>query len=104
MRSVPFLALLATLVIAAPALAKPPAPGAPGAKHTWAPADKHGFGTARERASHVWFTLRAASLSEVYYPRIDTPSFRGLQFAVTDGKTFLDRETVDDDSRHIEPV
>jgi hypothetical protein len=31
------------------------------------------------------------------------PSFRGLQFAVTDGRTFIGRETVDDDPRHIEP-
>jgi glucoamylase len=92
------------IVPAAAAAAQPPAPGAPGARHTWAPADKHGFGTAPRVGSPVWFTLRAASLSEVYYPRLDRPSFRGLQFAVTDGRTFLDRETVDDDPRHIEPV
>jgi len=35
---------------------------------------------------------------------LSTPAFRGLQFAVTDGRTFLDRETVDDDPAHIEPV
>jgi glucoamylase len=89
---------------AGPAGAKPPAPGAPGAIHTWAPADKHGFGTSRQLAGNAYFTLRAASLSEVYFPDLSTPSFRGLQFAVTDGETFLDRETVDDDPRHIEPV
>jgi glucoamylase len=95
----------AALAAVAPAAhARPAAPGAPGAKHTWAPADKHGFGTAHQLGSPVWFTLRSASLSEVYYPRVDTPSFRGLQFAVTDGKTFLDRETVDDDPQHVEPV
>ena len=27
-----------------------------------------------------------------------------MQFAVTDGSTFLDRETVDDDPRHVEPL
>jgi glucoamylase len=84
--------------------ARPQAPGAPGAIHTWAPADKHGFGTARQLKSAAYFTLRRASLTEVYYPDLSTPGFRGLQFAITDGKTFLDRETVDDDSRHIEPV
>ena len=89
---------------AAPAGAKPPAPGAPGAIHTWAPADKHGFGTSHQLTDNAYFTLRAASLSEIYYPDLSTPSFRGLQFAVTDGRTFLDRETVDDDPRHIEPV
>ncbi len=80
------------------------AQGAEGARHTWAPADKHGFGTARQSASNVWFTLRSASLSEAYYPDLGTPSLRGLQFAVTDGRTFVDRETVDDDPAHIEPV
>jgi glucoamylase len=69
---------------------------------SWAPADKHGFGTARQLDSPVWFTLRQASMSEVYYPDLDTPSFRGLQFAVTDGRT-VERETVDDDPAHIEP-
>src|SRR3954468_263466 len=75
---------------------------APSARASWAPADKHGFGTARQLDSTVWFTLRQASLSEVYYPDLDTPSFRGLQFAVSDGRT-VDRETVDDDPAHIEP-
>ena len=43
--------LFAVLATAAPALAaKPPAQGAPGARHTWAPADKHGFGTAHQLA------------------------------------------------------
>ena len=41
----------------------------------------------------MWFTLRAAELTEIYYPDLSTPSFRDLEFAVTDGKTFLDRET-----------
>ena len=99
------MSVLAVLASAAPAeAARPPAQGAPGARHTWAPADKHGFGTAHQLAGHAYFTLRQASLSEVYYPDLSTPAFRGLQFAVTDGKTFVDREVVDDDPRHIEPV
>src|SRR5919108_1118810 len=89
-------ALLSALVFAAPADARP-APGAPGAIHVWAPADKHGFGTAEQLASRVWFTLRQGSLTEVYYPDLSTPGFRGLQFAVGDGKRFVQRETVDDD-------
>src|SRR4051794_36909689 len=96
--------VLALGVMAAPAVAKPQAPGAPGGAHVWAPADKHGFGSARQVQSNAWFTLRAASLSEVYFPDLSTPSFRGLQFAVTDGRRFLDRETVDDDPAHVEPV
>jgi glucoamylase len=89
---------------AAPAVALAPAPGAPGAIHTWAPADKHGFGTAHQLAGKAYFTLRQASLTEIYFPDLSTPAFRGLQFVVTDGRTFTDRETVDDDPRHIEPV
>jgi Glucodextranase, domain N len=34
-----------------------------------APADKHGFGTAHQLAGNAYFTLRQASLSEVYSPR-----------------------------------
>ena len=78
-------ALVAIGALAAPAGAKPPAPGAPGTIHRWAPADKHGFGTAQQLESNAWFTLRQGSLSEIYYPDLSTPAFRGLQFAVTDG-------------------
>ena len=84
-------ALAACLAPAAAQAAQ--APGAPGARHTWAPADKHGFGTATRLQSNAWFTLRAAELTEIYYPDLSTPSFRDLEFAVTDGKRFLDRET-----------
>ena len=68
------------------------APGAPGATADWAPADKHGFGTSRTAASKVWFTLESGELTEVYYPRLDTPSYRDLQFVVTDGHSFAERE------------
>jgi glucoamylase len=103
-RYVVLLSLCAVIGGASPAWAAKPAPGAPGAEHTWAPADKHGFGTAHQLGSHAYFTLREGSLSEVYHPDLSTPAFRGLQFAVTDGRTFLDRETVDDDPRHVEPL
>ena len=85
-------ALLAGTLVGA-AQARPPAPGAPGERHTWAPADKHGFGSAIGPESPAWFTLRSAELSEIYYPDLSTPSFRDLEFAVTDGRSFLDRET-----------
>jgi glucoamylase len=51
-------------------------------KPNWLPADKQGFGTSRTLASKVWFTLQGGELSEVYYPTLDTPSFRDLQFSV----------------------
>ncbi|HLZ38571.1 MAG TPA: glycoside hydrolase family 15 protein, partial [Mycobacteriales bacterium] len=105
------LAAAATIVpspgsaLAAPPPAPPPsvtpapgAPGAPGARSDWVPGDKDGFGTARGTASKVWYTLHRGLLSEIYYPRIDTPSTRATQLVVTDGRTFTDRES--DDTTH----
>src|SRR4051812_29064952 len=71
------------------------APGAPGAASDWVTGDKDGFGTARGTASTVWYTLRNGELSEIYYPRIDTPSTRDTELVVTDGQTFTDRESTD---------
>src|SRR5215218_5920892 len=75
-------ALLAAAVgvaVPAGAAAAPPAPGVPGAASTWSPGDKDGFGTARTRASKVWYTLNQGVLSEVFFPRIDTPATRDTQ-------------------------
>jgi glucoamylase len=69
------------------------APGAPGAKTAWTRADKDGFGTA-VGGSRVWFTLSRGELTEVYFPRLDTPSVRDLELVVSDGRTFTERETV----------
>ncbi len=74
------------------------APGAPGRASDWNEGDKDGFGTAYGTASKVWYTLNDGELTDVYYPRIDTPSIRDSQFVVTDGRTFTDRE--DRDSTH----
>jgi len=86
--------LAALLALPAPAAAAtlPEAPGAPGVRTTFTPADKHGFGTATALGSTVWFTLRAAELTEVYYPDLGTPAVRSLELAVTDGRTFVERE------------
>ncbi len=79
------------VAVAAATGASPPAqardraaPGAPGTRGTWTPADKHGFGTAAQTGSRVWFTMRQETLTETYWPRIDTPAVRSLQFAVVD--------------------
>ena len=92
-------ALLVAPGVAAGVAATGPAPGGPGTAATWVPGDKVGFGTARGTASKVWYTLSRGKLSEVYYPRIDTPSVRDSQFLVTDGATFTDREDSDARSR-----
>jgi glucoamylase len=87
--------IAAALALAAPAQAAPSgvAPGAPGAKADFAPADKQGFGTSTSRASKVWYTLERGALTEVYYPDLSTPSVRDMQFVVSNGKTFTERES-----------
>jgi len=67
------------------------APGAPGGKADWLPANKSGLGTSHTTLSKVWFTLEGGRLSEVYYPRLDTPSVRNLDFMITDGHNFAAR-------------
>src|SRR4051812_9370039 len=69
------------------------APGAPGANAIWTPANKTGFGTSTTTTSKVWHTLQDGKLTEVYYPDLGTPSVRDLQFIVSNGKTFAERES-----------
>ncbi|MBV8377071.1 MAG: hypothetical protein JO279_08705, partial [Verrucomicrobia bacterium] len=64
------------------------APSGPGGNADWLPSNKTGFGTSYPTASNVWFTLEGGRLSEVYYPLLDTPSVRNLDFVVTDGQSF----------------
>ena len=75
------------------------APGAPGAVANWAPGNKEGFGTSTTTAGKAWFTLQGGELSEVYAPDLGTPSLRDLQFVVSDGRTFTERET--DGATHV---
>ena len=79
------------------------APGAPGAKAFWTPANKQGFGTSMTLQSKVWHTLQGGELTEVYYPDLSTPALRDLQLIVTDGRTFTDRES-DATTQHVELV
>jgi glucoamylase len=102
MRRAVTLAVVALGTLAAPASAQAAAtgtaPGAPGAPATWAPANKDGFGTSASETSKVWHTLSGGELTEVYYPDLGTPAVRDMQFVVSDGKTFAQRET--DASNH----
>jgi glucoamylase len=79
------------------------APGAPGEKAVWTEADKDGFGTSTTTDSKVWHTLDDGELTEVYYPDLGTPSVRDLQFIVSDGKTFAERES-DSTTHEVELV
>ncbi len=94
---VPAVALACGLALAVtpatPGAAATVPPGAPGQPAVWTPADKHGFGTSTTVASPVWYTLGHGALTEVYYPDLGTPSVRDLQFVVSDGTSFAERES-----------
>ena len=97
------LALAATAPAATAQLGE--APGAPGASANWTTGNKQGLGTSVSTRSKAWYTLSNGALSEVYFPRGDTAQLRSLEFAVTDGATFVDRESEDTDHavRLVEP-
>ncbi|MCU1328441.1 MAG: glycoside hydrolase 15-related, partial [Bryobacterales bacterium] len=42
-----------------------------------------------------WFTLSHGILNEIYYPTIDRPQVRDMQFLITDGETFFHEEKRD---------
>src|ERR1700685_2476123 len=71
------------------------APGAPGIEPRWTSSAKDGIGTAYHTSSPLWFTLSHGIINEVYYPHVDTPNTRDLQFLVTDGETFCHEEKRD---------
>ena len=78
-------ALVATSPVPAVAAGSADAPGAPGVDEQYLQADKSGFGTATATASKVWLTVqKEGGLGEIFYPRIDSPGARALQFAVAD--------------------
>ena len=69
-----------------------PAWGGPGIEPRWTRSDKDGVGTAYSALSRVWFTVSKGILNEVYYPTIDRPQIRDLQYLITDGETFFSDE------------
>jgi glucoamylase len=71
------------------------APGAPGIAPRWTSSAKDGVGTAYHTSSRLWFTLSHGIVNEVYYPHVDMPNTRDLQFLITDGETFCHEEKRD---------
>jgi len=62
----------------------------------WTSGNKQGVGTSNSLNSHVWFTLgNGGALDEVYYPTVDKANTRLLEFVVTDGKSWVERESED---------
>jgi len=73
--------------------------GRPGMAPRWTHGDKDGIGTAYSADSRLWFTLWRGIATEVYFPTIDQPQTRDLQFLVSDGETFFHEE-----KRHLRPT
>ncbi|MEO7145854.1 MAG: glycoside hydrolase family 15 protein [Bryobacteraceae bacterium] len=70
--------------------------GSPGIAPRWTHGGKDGVGTAYSASSRIWFTFWNGILTEVYFPRVDRPQLRDLQYLITDGKTFFH-----DEKRHL---
>jgi glucoamylase len=66
--------------------------GGPGMAPRWSHSNKDGVGTAYSADARLWFTLWRGAVSEVYYPRIDRPQLRDLEFLLTDGRSFFHEE------------
>ncbi len=71
--------------------------GWPGIAPRWTQGSKDGVGTAYAASCRVWFTLWNGVLTEAYYPTVDRPQLRDLQYLITDGKTFFHEE-----KRHLQ--
>jgi glucoamylase len=69
--------------------------GAPGIEPRWTSSAKVGVGTAYNSSSRLWFTLSHGIINEIYFPFVDTPNTRDLQFLITDGATFCHEEKRD---------
>jgi glucoamylase len=69
--------------------------GAPGVAPKWTSSSKDLVGTAYSASSRVWWTTSHGILNEIYFPTIDTPQTRDMEFLFTDGKTFFHEEKRD---------
>lgn len=73
-------------------LKSPAATGAPGTQPRWTRSAKDAICTAYSSVSRLWFTVSDGVLNEIYFPTIDQPQVRDLQFLITDGETFFHEE------------
>jgi glucoamylase len=69
--------------------------GKPGIEPRWTHSTKEGIGTAYHTGCRVWFTVSHGIVNEIYYPYLDRPNIRDLQFLITDGATFCHEEKRD---------
>ena len=66
--------------------------GAPGIEPRWTQGNKDGVGTAYSGGSRIWFTLFNGVVTEAYYPTVDRPQLRDLQYLVSDGERIFHEE------------
>jgi glucoamylase len=71
--------------------------GKPGIEPKWTHGNKDGVGTAYSGSSRLWFTIFRGVVTEVFYPTIDRPQLRDIQYMATDGRTFVHEE-----KRHLD--
>ena len=74
---------------------QPKAFGAPGIPPRWTRSAKDIVGTAYSTSSRIWYTASAGVINEIYFPTIDLPQIRDLQFLVSDGESFFHEERRD---------
>src|ERR1700751_6426892 len=81
-----------------------PAFGWPGVEPRWTSARKDCVGMAYSASSRIWFTISHGILNEIYYPTIDRPQTRDMEFLITDGETFFheDKRDLDYSFEYIE--
>src|SRR5450432_3157706 len=66
--------------------------GAPGLEPRWTSSAKDAVGTAYSASSRVWYTVSHGILNEVYFPTIDRPQIRDMEFLISDGETYFQEE------------
>jgi glucoamylase len=69
--------------------------GWPGVEARWASSEKDSVGMAYSASSRIWYTVSHGILNEIYYPTIDRPQTRDMEFLLTDGETFVHEEKRD---------
>jgi len=69
--------------------------GAPGLLPRWTSSQKDAVGTAYSASSRAWYTCSHGILNEIYFPTIDRPQVRDMEFLITDGESFVHEEKRD---------
>ncbi|HLX38119.1 MAG TPA: glycoside hydrolase family 15 protein [Candidatus Binataceae bacterium] len=82
---------------------QPKANGGPGIEPRWARSAKDIVGTAYATSSRIWYTASAGIINEIYFPTIDLPQVRDLQFLITDGESFFhdERRNLDSTTEYL---